>query len=174
MNERLNLQLLEHRRFPRYSCRGAAEILQSGRHSGQGTVSKISRGGCYVETAQPLPLGTEVQLRLIVADTGLFIGAKVAYTDPRGGMGMEFMVVPPTQKNNLAQIIEEITVSDPFFAVLQAERTQPNIVFRITREAAPDILATIIKRINEKGALTRQDLLDIVKSQKTDNKLPLT
>jgi len=58
--------------------------------------------------------------------------------------------------------------------VLQAERTQPNIVFRITREAAPDILATIIKRINEKGALTRQDLLDIVKSQKTDNKLPLT
>jgi hypothetical protein len=89
-------------------------------------------------------------------------------------MGMEFMVVPPTQKNNLAQIIEEITVSDPSFAVLQAERTQPNIVFRITREAAPDILATIIKRINEKGALTRQDLLDIVKSQKTDNKLPLT
>jgi len=87
---------------------------------------------------------------------------------------MEFMVVPPTQKNNLAQIIEEITVSDPSFAVLQAERTQPNIVFRITREAAPDILATIIKRINEKGALTRQDLLDIVKSQKTDNKLPLT
>jgi hypothetical protein len=89
-------------------------------------------------------------------------------------MGMEFMVVPPTQKNNLAQIIEEITVSDPSFAVLQAERTQPNIVFRITREAAPEILATIIKRINEKGALTRQDLLDIVKSQKTDNKLPLT
>jgi len=89
-------------------------------------------------------------------------------------MGMEFMVVPPTQKNNLAQIIEEITVSDPSFAVLQAERTQPNIVFRITREAAPDILATIIKRINEKGALTRQDLLDIVKRQKTDNKLPLT
>jgi hypothetical protein len=174
MNEGLNLQLSERRRFPRYPCTGTAEILQSGRHSGRGTVSKISRGGCYIETTQPMPRGTEVQLRLTIADTALYIGAKVACTDPRGGMGMEFMVVPPTQKNNLAQIIEEITVSDPSFAVLQAERTQPNIVFRITREAAPDILATIIKRINEKGALTRQDLLDIVKSQKTDNKLPLT
>jgi len=114
-----------------------------------------------------------VQLRLTVADTGLFIGAKVVCTDVVG-MGMEFRVVPPEQGNKLAQIVEKITVSDPSFAVLQAERTQPNIVFRITREAAPDILATIIKRINEKGALTRQDLLDIVKSQKTDNKLPLT
>jgi hypothetical protein len=36
----------------------------------------------------------------------------------------------------------------------------------ITREAAPDILAIIIKRINEKGVLTKQDLLDIVKANR--------
>ena len=168
MNEGLNLQLAERRRFPRYPCTGAAEILQSGRHSGRGTVSKISRGGCYIETTQPLPRGTEVQLRLSIANTALYIGAKVACTDPWGGMGMEFMVVPPTQKNTLAQIIEEITALDPSLAVLQAERMQPNIVFRITRETAPDTLAKIIKHINEKGVLTRQDLIDIVKSQKTE------
>jgi hypothetical protein len=166
MDERLNLQLLEHRRFPRYPCRGAAEILQSGRHSGQGTVSKISRGGCYIETARPLPLGTEVQLRLTVADIGLYIGAKVACTD-LVGMGMEFMVVPPEQGNKLAQTIEKVTGTDFSPAVLQAERTQPNtMAFRITREVAPDILAEIIKRINEKGVLTRQELLDIVKANR--------
>ena len=165
MDERLNLQLLEHRRFPRYPCRGAAEILQSGRHSGQGTVSKISRGGCYIETARPLPLGTEVQLRLTVADIGLYIGAKVACTD-LVGMGMDFMVVPPEQGNKLAQTIEKVTGTDFSPAVLQAERTQPNTMFRITQKAAPDILAEIIKRINEKGVLTRQELLDIVKANR--------
>jgi len=165
MNERLNLQLLEHRRFPRYSCRGTAEILQSGRHSGKGTVSKISRGGCYVETAQPLPLGTEVQLRLTVANTGLFIGAKVVCTDVVG-MGMEFRVVPPEQGNKLAQIVEKITVPDGSPAVLQSEGTQPNTAtFRITRETAPNILAKIVERINQKGVLTRQELFDIFESQ---------
>jgi hypothetical protein len=165
MDERLNLQLLEHRRFPRYPCRGAAEILQSGRHSGQGTVSKISRGGCYIETARPLPLGTEVQLRLTVADIGLYIGAKVACTD-LVGMGMDFMVVPPEQGNKLAQTIEKVTGTDFLPAVMQAERGEPNTVFRITQKAAPDILAEIIKRINEKGVLTRQELLDIVKANR--------
>jgi hypothetical protein len=108
-----------------------------------------------------------VQLRLTIADTGLHIGAKVVCTDPLIGMGMEFMVVPLDQGNKLAQIIEKITVPDLSRAVLQAERTQPNTAtFGITREAAPDILAVIIKQINEKGVLTKQDLLDIVKANR--------
>ena len=163
MNERLNLQLLEHRRFPRYSCRGTAEILQSGRHSGRGTVSKISRGGCYIETTQPMPRGTEVQLRLTIADTALYMGAKVVATDPLVGMRMDFIVLPPEQGTKLVQAIERLTVPDLSLAVLQAERTQSNTVFQITREAAPDILTKIVERINEKGVLTRQELRDIVK-----------
>jgi hypothetical protein len=112
-----------------------------------------------------LPLGTEVQLRLTVADTGLFIGAKVVCTDVVG-MGMEFRVVPPEQGNKLAQIIEEFTVSDGSPAVLQSEGTQPNTAtFRITRETAPNILAKIVERINQKGVLTRHELFDIFESQ---------
>jgi hypothetical protein len=112
-----------------------------------------------------LPLGTEVQLRLTVADIGLYIGAKVACTD-LVGMGMDFMVVPPEQGNKLAQTIEKVTGTDFLPAVMQAERGEPNTVFRITQKAAPDILAEIIKRINEKGVLTRQELLDIVKANR--------
>jgi hypothetical protein len=37
--------------------------------------------------------------------------------------------------------------------------------FRITRETAPNILAKIVERINEKGVLTRQELFDIFESQ---------
>jgi len=164
MNISSEMQFLERRRFPRYPCTGSAEILQSGKHLGRGSVKDISRGGCYIETTQPLPCGAEVQLRLNIAGTALYTGAKVVATDPRVGMGMDFMVVPPEQRNKLAQIIENISVPDLAFAVLQAEHGEPHTVFRVTPEAAPDILAKIIKRINEKGVLTRQELRDIVKA----------
>jgi len=118
-----------------------------------------------------LPLGTEVQLRLIIADTALYTSAKVVATDQLVGMGMDFMVVPPEQGNKLAQIIEKVAVLD--LAVLKADRMPPNTVFRITRETAPDILAKIVERINEKGVLTRQELRDIVKSQQVDSKQSL-
>ena len=131
----------------------------------------VSRGGCCIETTQLLPPGTEVQLRLIIADTALYTSAKVVVTDPLVGMGMDFMVVPPEQGNKLAQIIEKIAATD--LVVLQADRMPPNTVFRITRETAPDILAKIVELINEKGVLTRQELRDIVKSQQVDSKQPL-
>ena len=161
MVESPDMQFLERRRFPRYPCTGYAEILQSGRHLVRGAVNDISLGGCYIETAELLLPGTEVQLRLTIVDTALYIGAKIVAADPQVGMRMDFMVVPPEQGKKLARIIEKIKVPD--FAVLQAERVEPNTVFRITPETAPDILAEIIKRINQRGVLTRQELRDIVK-----------
>ena len=171
MVESPDIQFLERRRFPRYACTGSAEIFQSGKRSGWGTVKGVSRGGCYIETTQLLPPGTEVQLRLTIADTALYTSAKVVATDQLVGMGMDFMVVPPEQGNKLAQIIEKVAVLD--LAVLKADRMPPNTVFRITRETAPDILAKIVELINEKGVLTRQELRDIVKSQQVDSKQSL-
>ncbi len=161
MVETPDLQFLERRRFPRYPCTGSAEILQSGRPLVRGAVKDLSLGGCYVETAEPLLTGTEVQLRLTIADTTLYIGTKIVAADPQAGMRMDFMVMPPEQGKKLAQIVEKIKV--PGFAVLQGERVEPNTVFRITPETAPDILAEIIKRINQRGVLTRQELRDIMK-----------
>ena len=77
---------------------------------------------------------------------------------------MEFMEMPPEQENRLAEIMREVTATDPSPALQQAERSEPNTVnFRITQEAAPDILDKIIKRVNEKGVLTKHEILDILK-----------
>ena len=61
MDEHVN-----RRRLPRYPCTGTVEIFQDGRHCGWGTVSEIARGGCYIETNQPLPPGSKAQLRLAI------------------------------------------------------------------------------------------------------------
>lgn len=111
----------DRRRFPRHRCTGAAEILQSGKCWGWGTVSDISRSGCYIETTHPLPFGTEAQLRLTIADIELGIFADVVSTDLLFGMGMSFMAVSPEQEINLAQIIEKVAELDVTPAVQQKQ-----------------------------------------------------
>jgi PilZ domain len=156
----------KHRGFTRYGCTGGAEILQCGRLCGWGTVGEISRGGCYVETAHPLTVASEAQIRLTLAGTVLDIGAKVAWMTPQVGMGLYFEHLSPEEENKLAQIIEEIAGGSSARVMEPAEHPQPgNAPVRITREAAPEILAKIVKRINEKGVLTKQELIDLVKAQ---------
>jgi hypothetical protein len=111
MGEKSDTDFLDRRRFPRYPCTGDAEILQSGERWGWGTVSDISRGGCYIETMHPLPTGTEAQLRLVIAGIFLDISASVVSSDPMFGMGMDFLVVPTELWNKLPQIIEKVTGS---------------------------------------------------------------
>lgn len=157
----------ERRRFPRYHCTGAAEVLQSGKRWGWGKVTDISRVGCYIETDHPLLVGTEAQLRLMIADISLDIGVKVISSTPYFGTGLDFLAVTPELDNTLAQIIDKVSGIALSHSVVQAELPQINSeTIQVTREAAPDILAKIIKQINENGVLTRQELLDIVKANK--------
>jgi hypothetical protein len=153
----------ERRIYPRHPCSGAADILRNGKLWGWGKVSDISRGGCYLETDQTLPIGTEAQLRLTIADTLLDIDGMVASATPVVGMGIDFVTVSPEQENKLARIIDKVTAIDRSPGVQQPPQPGSTTV-RIKREAAHNILATIIKRMNEKGVLTRQELVEIVKA----------
>jgi PilZ domain len=102
---------IDRRRFFRYPCTSEAEILQSGKLWGWGTVSDISRGGCYIETTHPLPTDAEAKLRVTIAGIVLEIGACVVFSDPMYGMGMDFVAVPTEQWNKLPQIIERVADS---------------------------------------------------------------
>jgi hypothetical protein len=154
----------QHRRHdPRYRCSGAVEISQHGKRWGWGRINEISHGGCYIEIEHPLPAGTELQLRFTIADCELEIGAKVASADPTIGMGMEFMAVSEEQEVKLVEILGKVAVDNAPPEV--EEHPQPaRSTVRITPAAAPAILAKIIKHMNEKGVLTRQELAEIVKS----------
>jgi hypothetical protein len=155
----------ERRVSPRHPCTGAADILQNGKLWGWGKVSDISHRGCYIETDNTLPVGTEAQLRLTIAGNLLEIVGKVASATPVVGMGIDFVIVTPEQENKLARIIEKVTGASRSSGVQQDEPAQPSVAtVRIRREAAPDILAKVIRRINERGVLTRQELVDIVKA----------
>jgi hypothetical protein len=92
--------------------------------------------------------------------------AKVACATPLVGMAMEFLSPSPAQEKTVSQIIEKLTDAPATSAVQLADGPQPaGTTIHITPEAAPGILAMMLKRINEKGVLTREELLEMVKNQ---------
>jgi hypothetical protein len=70
--------------------------------------SELGLGGCYVDSLNPFPDGTLVGLR-IVRDQGTFeTKARVAYCDPRFGMGLAFTEMTPDQRSQLEAWLAEI------------------------------------------------------------------
>jgi hypothetical protein len=156
----------ERRRFPRYPCKGSAEIYQNGQLAEWGIVSDIGRCGCYIETLSPLLVGTEVELRLSVVGVFLMIHAKIVCATPLVGMGMEFLAASREQENLLAQILGIVTSGNPAPSPQPAEHTRTaSATICITREAAPEIFAKMLKRINENGVVTKEELVEMVRSQ---------
>jgi hypothetical protein len=73
--------------------------------------SELSMGGCYIDTLNPFPEGTLIQLR-ILRDNGVFeTKGKVAYSHERLGMGVAFTELALNQRSILESWLAEI-VSD--------------------------------------------------------------
>jgi len=67
----------------------------------------LSRGGCFLETDCPLALGTVTQIE-VMKDTETFQArAKVVFTAPNKGMGLEFTAVGPQEFKTLGTWLDK-------------------------------------------------------------------
>jgi len=72
--------------------------------------SELAVGGCYIETLNPFPEGTLVQVR-ILRDQGVFeTKAKVVYSHSNFGMGLAFNEMAPSQRLLLEDWLAEIVI----------------------------------------------------------------
>ncbi len=60
----------------------------------RGATTDLSRGGCYIDTFFPFPVGTTIELKLQLDDTLLVLGALVT-CDPQVGNGIKFTRMLP-------------------------------------------------------------------------------
>jgi hypothetical protein len=73
-------------------------------------ISELSLGGCYIDTLNPFPEGTLIQLR-ILRDNGVFeTKAKVVYSDRGFGMGLAFTEITPNQRSILESWLAELVI----------------------------------------------------------------
>ena len=93
-----------YRREPRLILSAPTLLSWRGeRRSGSGTVSNMSKVGCYVLTSSPMPLGDEVYARIEGLDRELH--ASVRYVDPYAGMGIAWLDVTTELRDTLLEFL---------------------------------------------------------------------
>ena len=102
-------QFAKQRAVRRCPLVASAEVTELGSGAQlSARTSELGLGGCYVDALNPFPKGTLVGLR-IVRDQGVFeTKAKVAYCDPRFGMGLAFTEMTADQRTLLEDWLAEI------------------------------------------------------------------
>ncbi len=69
------------------------------------TVSDISLDGCYVETLQPFPMGTQLELTLNPPQGEIEASGSVCSVHLRTGMGVSFSAVDEESRQRLARLV---------------------------------------------------------------------
>jgi hypothetical protein len=81
------------RAHPRFSYSAEAEATFQDGTTVDAQILEISSRGCYIDAIKPIPIGTELQLRISNGTSMCELQGKVIYTHPGFGMGISGMGV---------------------------------------------------------------------------------
>ena len=73
---------------PRFSFSADAEVTGRDGTLTLGRLSQLSARGCYIDTLQPMPVGTELHLHISDGMSSCELSGKVLYINPRAGVGI--------------------------------------------------------------------------------------
>lgn len=98
----------DRRANPRYAFHATAEVasIDSGAKF-KTRVRDLSQQGCYLDTDNPLPLGTTAHVRMTKDAKSLEVQGRVVYNQPGRGMGLMFTAVKPEHGGTLDAWINE-------------------------------------------------------------------
>ncbi len=81
--------------------------------------SDVSGNGCYIESMQPLPLGTVLRVNFWLDSDHIKITAVVRTCDPGVGNGIEFTGMPPETKERMQAYLDTV---DPPMGIAVAKK----------------------------------------------------
>ncbi len=98
----------ERRRTPRHPFVASAEVVEAESQSHLPTrVSELSLNGCYFDTMNPFPSGTSILVKIVRGLVFFQARAKVVYSQPNLGMGVEFQKIHPHFRQVLEGWLQE-------------------------------------------------------------------
>jgi hypothetical protein len=104
----------ERRKFPRFSCFISALVrVQGSQLPLCGQVTDISQGGCYVQLAQPLKVGTKVSLELLMKLANLRGEGVICSAHPGRGMGVRFVEMSNEYRDQVRQFVKWFAGAEP-------------------------------------------------------------
>ena len=100
---------MERRRSPRYPFIAAIEITEVMTNTlVRARTSELSRYGCYVDTMNPLPLDTMVQISITHEGRVFQAGGRVIYDQLNMGMGVAFLGITSQHQEVLEHWLQEL------------------------------------------------------------------
>jgi hypothetical protein len=157
---------VEHRKSPRYRCKGSARLQESG-----GTVSiwatfaDISMHGCYVEAATPFRVGAVLGLQLEVNGFRVEATGEVRVSYPSLGMGISFTKVSEEDRERLRGLIRSISTP----SVIVSPRTAQRPPSTLQSEGLPAVanpgaaLQAILNFFEDRHVMGREEFLKILR-----------
>lgn len=148
--------LPERRQHVRYSFTASMEAFEPDSQTRiQGRTADLSAGGCYVDTMNPFPTQTRLNVR-ITRGTGSFqTQATVVYSATGMGMGLRFEEVAPQQhtvlKNWLAELSGESTAKPEFQEEPDLCRHSPDLGQH--SGDVNEVLNELVRELMRKGVL---------------------
>ena len=85
------LKTREGRQFSRYNCSSLVQFRTAdGGSITSGELSNLSLGGCYVQTAEPCPVGASLEIVLQAGKTRIYTQGRVTALEEKQGMRVKF------------------------------------------------------------------------------------
>lgn len=100
--------MTERRHHPRYRCQNSIEIQIPGRASFWGTVADLGLGGCYVEMAIPIKVGTKLRVSIWIGQAKAGAEAEVAHFTPGFGVGIRFTKISNQDLDIIGQYLNSL------------------------------------------------------------------
>jgi hypothetical protein len=121
--------------------------------------SDLSATGCYIDTLNPFPVGTQVRLRLTKTDRQVEFQARVTSCHRGSGMGLLFEDLTPEQRGVLLSWLQERSApgESPFRAIAQPQSPSPTTAANIR------FAMRLLKILERKGVLTHSEAAELLR-----------
>jgi len=110
----MNFRQVERRVFSRLSCQIPARIVVGSGSFIAGVVSGISLNGCFIETPNTVPIGSEIELSLELKEETRS-RALIRTSLPAAGLGVEFTLMTTPNFRRLQSILKNSVRLDSNF-----------------------------------------------------------
>lgn len=151
----------ERREARRYSFVCQAELMDLGGSTRMSArTSDLSLRGCYIDTLNPLPVGTRVRLQLTKNDQRLEFRAEVTSCHMGSGMGLIFEPLTPGQTDAVVAWLEGTSSPpEPSFAAPASAAVSQGAASKTKARFG----AKLLKLLERKGILTPSEAAELLR-----------
>jgi hypothetical protein len=146
----------ERRKIPRYSVNADSEVEEPRvRAKINGRMTDLGLGGCYVDAVMTFPVNTYVHVRMSREDLKFEADARVVFSKPGLGMGLEFAELTPAHKSYLAEWVDELSGTER--KAERRTRSTPLDDFQEGVRSEQTVLQQLITLLMQKAVVTHAE-----------------